>query len=283
MKKVNLSRYENNFRRHVVGSVVDEKDVEFINGIALVPATISEVDCFDKKKTYTAYGLIDENFNEAYDGTAPNIAKRSLMFFKCNQSAIRCGENDFVVKVVGYHETEIVSEYRHIRLVDGVPKLIGYLHGESKKTEDERFITVGQEGCVSLYDVTNAKFLTPELYSIKLSPVNKNVFDVVARIAIGGRDEPNGLECVEYLYFSINFKGERVTEVRSSFVGGEGYINIFGDSVASMLQIRKEELRIHAEYFLNEINKWRENPSYLEEHCKVLNQTLNKNNNKLSS
>ena len=281
MKNINLSKNENNRRRNVIASVVDEKDIEFINGVALVPATISEVDCFDKKITYTAYGLIDEDFNEVYsnglyDGTTSSLAECSLMFFQCNQSAIRCGENDFVVEVAGYSEEEKITKYLHIRLIEGVPKIIGYLPGKARKTGYEKYITVGHEGFVSLYDFTEAKYITPELFSIKLSPVNKNVFDVIARVTIDDPDFPNKLGYIEYLFFSINLKGERVTMVRSSFVGGEGYIHIFGDTVESMLKTRAIELKNYAEYFLEEISKWRENPSYLKEHRKILNQTLEK-------
>lgn len=123
-----------------------------------------------------------------------------------------------------------------------------------------------------LYDITKGDFITPFLFDIKESNVNKNIFDVVVRVAI---DEENRYYYEYYLYFKINTDGKRVSPFLSSLL--KGYINFNPNyTVQELILERKEELESSQKSFTDRVNSFQNNEQYLEEYKEELIRTRKK-------
>lgn len=210
----------NYLRGEVISAEIDDTNLDFRNGIAVVKASIATLDFYRRKGHYESWGLINESYEEEYEDKS-NLFERNLMFVPFNKNIVRCGDNDFIVEVTCRDDNRIWTEYRHIRIVDGVPTLINRNIGGCQKTSLENIIIAGFNN-KTLYDTNEGRALTPPLAKIEESQ-EEEIFNVVAKI------EVDSSYCVDYLFFKVNRKGIIVSRVLSSLANGflgESYISI---------------------------------------------------------
>ena len=156
---------------------IDEKEVNFINGIAAVNACV----IYNKKsRVWACSGVIDENYNEYFNTKNKYgeelVITRNLMFYGYNSEILRVGENDFFVKVkLGYYDS---GAYRfiikHIRLNEGKLELInGDIGANYEKTSSNNLLITSDLFGENkrLYDVSSGQFLEDK----KIYPISNGV------------------------------------------------------------------------------------------------------------
>lgn len=260
MKEIKLK--ELIFKRNEISATVDEKNVEFKNGVALVRASVV-VDHLGNLTTYQCYGLIDENFQEVYsisstDSPSEFSAKENLMFFPKNTLSLRIGDNDFIVKTVCRISGLFAEVYEHVHIDEnGKPIKISSDLGIPKKTKYDNLVILSMGNGYMLYDINKGSVVTPRLYSIKESETDEQTFDVVEKIALN--DKENGFGFVDYLSFKIDGKGNLVTAVLSSLESA--YLDVpNGVTVEEFLRMRREELEERRNQFREELLEFRKSP-----------------------
>ena len=237
MRTIKLNEV-NYLRGKVISAEIYDTNLDFRNGIAVVKASIVTLDFYRKKGHYESWGLINENYEELYEDEN-NLFERNLMFMPFNENIVRCGDNDFIVEVTCRDDNRIWTEYRHIRIVDGVPTLINRNIGGCQKTSLENTIIAGFNN-KTLYDITEGKKVTPSLTKIEESE-EKGIFNAVAKI------QTEDSYCTDYLFFKVNRKGIIVSRVLSSLANGfldESYI-----SIDDLLSKRQAQLNMISDSF----------------------------------
>lgn len=115
-------------RQNVQRIEIDERDVSFINGLAVVKGKVVLKDFFGKEFFYESYGVINENYEEAFESVEDNDAAYYLMFRNGNKKITRIGENDFIVLNQFYSvlsgNYKRIFEEKQIRLINNVPVLL---------------------------------------------------------------------------------------------------------------------------------------------------------------
>lgn len=235
MKKIKLNNISG--RSKLLSAYVDEKTIEFINGIAIVKAEFFIKYRYLKKqpkKLYSSYGLINENYEELF-GNNPSSIEKLLMFTNQNTQIKRIGNNDFLIIIhfEGYNR-DIVKNI-HIRLIDGVPTLINLLD-DWMETSNKDIIIIG--GVTKrLYNIDTDKFITPELSYIKESEKDEGVFDCIATVSSDDAKEPFAIK--ENLFFKIDSEGKIITPVISSIREAEAALE---ENIEDLLMHSKQDL-----------------------------------------
>jgi len=239
---------------------VDETKLEFRNGVAVAEAEVKGIMVPGYPFSYTGVGLINENFREVFEDKLPDSYERNLMFFPYNKEIIRFGNNDFIVKVICCNEGSSWKEYRHIRIVNGVPVLMNDNLSCCQYTSDENLAIIGEDE-KALYSIEHAKELTPYVESISESETYDGIFDVMATVK--PLDVENHLQLLDFLYFKMNAEGRCVSSVLSSLENGYIYprSNIL---VSDLLEERREGLASRAQAFEGMINYFQSNDRVLE-------------------
>jgi len=254
MKEIRLNNIKY-IRGNIKSATIDEEELKFINGVALVEATIVE-NRGGTDTTYKCFGLIDEEFNEVYADQSKIISnmERNLMFFRYNNSAERFSDDDYIVEVACRADDRTWTEYRHIRIIDGIPMLINKLGGKPMRTKKEGLVIVDLLKWKVLYDINKCVFITPGLVSIKEADNNGDLFDVTARVT--SESTKNDYELVDYLFFKINSSGQVVTSILSSLENG--YLTISeACSTEELIKNRKQSLAVRETQFSEEVTEFR--------------------------
>jgi len=169
MKEIKLNNVDY-LRSGSCKTFVDENEVQFIDGIALVKAKSSGKNWRSGEPfSYESFGLINEDFEEVYDDSLDGRTSRYLMFLGHNNCALRFGKFDYLVSVATADDGRSWHEHYHIRIIDGVPTVIKNLD-KIVPTEDSKIITDGH----ALYDVENAIFLTRRYSSIEQQQLDES-------------------------------------------------------------------------------------------------------------
>ena len=231
MKSIKLNEV-NYLRDEIISAEIDDTNLVFRNGIAVVKASITIGNFCTNKSHYVCCGLINENYEELYKDKS-NLFERNLMFMPFNKSIVRCGNNDFIVEVSCRDDNRIWTEYRHIRIVDGVPTLINRNLGGCQKTSFENIVIAGYRN-KTLYDTNEGRALTPPLMKIEESQ-EEGIFNVVAKI------EVDSSYCVDYLFFKINSEGIIVSRVLSS-ISASKFLTESYTSINDLLSKRQAQL-----------------------------------------
>lgn len=278
MKEIKLNKV-GYLRGEIVSATVDETKLEFKNGIALAEATVIEIvgNC---EKKYRCLGLVNENYCEVYGTSLTEengipTAETFLMFLEKNKKGFRCGNNDFLVEYKYKDVRTRINDsgYCHLCIKDGLPVLV-YSHLDfPQKTSYENLIIIGNDGYQRIYDISKSYFITPALFSISESKINKEVFDVVARVTpYECTEEMFGYE-EDYLFFKINLSGQRISQVISSIT--RDYLTVCGNtSVIEILEKRKEELLLRQEQFNKMISDFKNDAQCLENYSQELKLNL---------
>lgn len=148
---------------------VDENEVEFVDGIALVKVKLSGRQWNGEPFSHECFGLINEDFEELYDDSLDKKASRYLMFFGYNVNTLRIGKTDFLTSVKTADDGRSWTEHYHIRIIDGVPTVLNNLC-KITTTNDPEIITDGH----ALYDVKTATFLTRRYSYIQQRPFDES-------------------------------------------------------------------------------------------------------------
>lgn len=218
MRNIKLKEVKH-LRSEVISAKIDDADLDFRNGIAVANANIT-ISFFGAQDSYECVGLINEDYEEAYENK-PNHFGQNLMFMSFNKEIVRCGDNDFIVEVSCRDDNRIWTEYRHIRIVNGVPTLISRNLGGCQKTSLENVVIAGFS-IKTLYDTSEGKKVTPSLAKIEESQ-EEGIFNAVAKIKV------ENSYYIDYLFFKINNEGMIVSRVLSSLANrflDEPYIAI---------------------------------------------------------
>ncbi len=252
MREIKLNDVEY-LRGKIISASVDEEQLEFKNGVALAKANIVAMQ-YGQKKAYECYGLIDEEFHEVYGDVKQEDfkAQRNLMFLRYNLSIERFLDNDYIVKVsCGADDDRLWIEYRHIRVENGVPKIINKI-SEPIKTKVDRLVICSYSGGLCLYDVSMGAVITPYLSSIKEN--EGGLFDVSIRIKLGSRKDKYDL--TDYLFFRIDSNGKIVSSVLSSLENG--YLDVSPEeSTGKLVEKRKQYIEEREVQFGEELSEFR--------------------------
>lgn len=197
-------------REGVVSAQIDESQVEFHNGLAVIKATLTYSSPICRAKSYDCYGVIDENFHEAFDDKLPYA--RNLMFLPYNAALTRIGDSDFIASVNCGDENMSFVQNRHIRLVDGCPMMVNENIGVYQKTTNEDILIVGWKN-KRLYSVSSGEFITPLFHDITQSSNSDNVFDVV--VCNSSLENPK-YPLSDYYFFKIDKDGIIISPILSS-------------------------------------------------------------------
>jgi len=253
MREIKLNSVEY-LRGKILSASVDEEKLEFINGVALARATVISNNG-GGDDVFACYGLIDEHFLEVYADTQKNDfkAQRNLMFMKYNLGAERILDNDFVIKVACGADNGSWIEYRHIRIVDGVPMTVNKI-GKYVRTKLDRLVICNWYDSFYLYDISTGKIVTPHLASIRETDENDKLFDVSVEVML----EEGKYGLVDNLFFRIDSKGNIVSSVLSSLENG--YLDVVPDetSIEELVQSRKQYLQEREVQFGEELKEFRE-------------------------
>lgn len=165
LNKVPYLRYEN------TEAFIEDENVEFINGVALVKAILkSSSKGGSQSSVYDAFGLINENFEEIYcDEKLEGMASRKLMFLPYNKFLIRVDTDDYLSSVRVCDGDRTFDKYYHIRVIDGIPTVMQEF-SQIMATHDPKFVTDGH----ALYDVMRASFVTRKYSLFESLPVEKD-------------------------------------------------------------------------------------------------------------
>lgn len=215
-------------RGNVESAFIDDTKLDFRNGIAVVKASVTVTFFGQESFNYDCMGVIDENYEEIYEGDF-NSAGRNLMFMPENESMIRCGDNDFIVEVSCRNDKGKWTEFRHVKIVDGVPTLINkYLEGGCQKSSFENLVKIEESN-------------------------EEDVFDVTALISL------DGSYYVDYLFFKIDAKGLIVSEVLSSLENR--FLDGSYTSIDDLLSRRKAQLIMLENSFSKMVNNLINSPA----------------------
>ncbi len=152
MKEIKYYKNRPYLRYGIESLEVEETNLVFEGGFAIAEATMSGTDMQFQPFTYTCTGIITEGYHEAFDDIGQS---RYLMFVPNNKQIVRCGKNDFIVKVACENGESTTYEYKHIRVIDGIPTLMNKDIGGCTKTEDGNIITSN-----GLYNPIKGEFLS---------------------------------------------------------------------------------------------------------------------------
>lgn len=199
-------------RGKIASALIDEENVEFQNGLAVVKANIVTSYGCRISKPYDCYGVINEDYHEAYDdkGKVSGTQERNLMFLSYNRNIDRISTDDFIVEVSCGDEQMSYAEHRHIRIIDGVPTLIQKI-GPYQKTSNPDLLITGWKD-KSLYDVSKGCYLTPKVLEISESSTKPETFNVVARTS---SQESEKYPLCDYLFFQVDKTGTITSKVLS--------------------------------------------------------------------
>lgn len=219
------------FREKEISAEINDTNLDFRNGIAVAKANLTIFAPCVQGTSYECVGLVNENYEEAFADKNNRFAL-NLMFMPFNKSIIRCGDNDFIVEVSCRDDNRIWTEYRHIKVINGVPTLINRNLGGCQKTSLENIVIAGFNN-KTLYDTNDGKKVTSPLTKIEESQ-EEGIFNAVAKIQI------ENSYCTDYLFFKINREGIIVSKVLSSLENrflDEDYV-----AADDLLSRRKEQL-----------------------------------------
>ncbi len=257
MREIKLNDVEY-LRGIVKRATVDESSLKFINGVALVEATVVS-ERFGGDNTFNCFGLIDENFQEVYNDKSPSVGGRNLMFLPYNIKAERFSDNDFVVEVpCSDGENASWVEHRHIRVVDGLPTVINKIGGWPVRTRKEGLVIAETfrnlvDGWI-LYDINEGKFVTPQLVSIRETEENGGLFDVTLKVAL--EKSKSRYELIDYLFFRIDSSGKIISSILSTLENG--YLDIASEgSIEELITNRKQYLQDREVQFREELSEFR--------------------------
>lgn len=250
MREIKLNSVEY-LRRNIISATVDEDQLEFKNGVALARAVVTSSY---HGKVYSCWGLIDEQFQEVYSDSQQEDfkAQRNLMFMEYNLGAERLLDNDYIIKVACGADNGTWIEYRHIRVVDGIPMTINKI-GKYVRTKLDRLVICSWYDSFYLYDISTGKMVTPHLASIKETDENDELFDVSIKVML----ENGNCGLVDNLFFRIDSEGNIVSKVLSSLENG--YLDVAPEeSIEELVQSRKQYIQEREEQFEKELKEFRE-------------------------
>ena len=190
-------------------------EVEFINGIGVAKATID----FGRNEKYECYGLINEQWEEIFSDKE-TYAERSLMFLPYVKRITRISENDFICQIDCADDGRSWTELRHIKLIDNVAERMEVKIGSFELTDIPNILIVNN----CLYDINAAKYISHNY--TKLNYVGEGEFivkDIVTSLEYELNSYKKKNEATaeyDYLYFRINAKDERTTEIFSQLMCG---------------------------------------------------------------
>ncbi len=268
MREIKLSDAKD-LRGTVVQATIDDENVEFINGVAVVEANIVTKDDKGKTTNYNCFGLIDHLFCEAFGSSSrEDASSRNLMFLRSNQKIYRVGNDDFLVTFYDRDEDEnkINVKYRHVRIVNGNTILVNEEMKYPVKTScDNLFIFKGMiESC--LYNVSRGEYVSSTFFRLNESKNEPGVFNVIERISLskgGLRMGMVGFDLVDYLTFKIDSEGNLVSGVLSSL--DNGLLSIDENvSIEQVIKDRREELVIREACLYKNFREFRKNYSNLK-------------------
>lgn len=220
MRSIKLNEV-NYLRDAVISAKIDDSDLDFRNGIAVAKANITISDFCKHESHYECWGLINESYEEVYEDKI-NLFERNLMFMPFNKSIVRYGDNDFIVEVSCRDDNRIWTEFRHIKVIDGVPTLVNRNLGGCQKTSLENIVIAGFRN-KTLYNISEGTKVTPPL--MKIEEFQEEIFNAVVKI------QAENSYYVDYLFFKINKEGKIISRVLSSLANrflDEPYVSIDG-------------------------------------------------------
>ena len=226
MKVIKLYEGYKQYRGNILHAYVDEDYVEFENGLAVVKALFEAVkEGTNQIYRYKCYGVINEDFEEAFIGGTPS--DKNLSFILFNDEILRCGPNDFLVRVRCGGEHSSYIENRHIRMIDGFLEVVDNNIPFYEKTYNREVIIVDNQ----LYNVVNQKFISRKYSSITPLPYESEytflVEDKIKSLRPDCRGVPtNDTTAVsDTLCFKINIEDELISPVYS-----KRWIEVIADS-----------------------------------------------------
>lgn len=212
---------------------VNEK-VHFLEGLALVDGKV----LITNSAGIASSGVINENYEEAFTNEE-DLASKSLMFYRankcCNVKMQRFGARDFFVAARNRSEEWYMgNEYRHIRVVDGVPTILSKLPVWPKETNKESVVLVGNQ----FYDVLKGKYSTHEFQEVSLLDRENGVYYIQDKLALESAEDDKDL-FVDYWNFQMDVDLQLLSYVWSS--RGEDVLQD-GLTYNEYLQFRNERL-----------------------------------------
>ncbi len=188
-------------------------EIEFINGIGIAKATID----FGKNERYECYGLINEQGEEVFSDKE-SYAERSLMFLPYVKRITRISDNDFICQIDCADDGHSWTELRHIRMIDNTAERIEVKIGSFELTDIFNLIIVNN----TLYNVNEAKFVSHSYTSLNYLGqgefVAKDIITSLEYEKNSWRKKNEKTAEYDYLYFRINAKDERTTEIFSQLM-----------------------------------------------------------------
>lgn len=237
MKEVKIGKYDH-LRGKTSSVVVNDKDLTFINGLALIEGSMSfrmTVGTVMQK----CYGVINEHYEEAFGDEYEGKAGRYLMFIGQNHHGYRVGANNFIISsnIVEYDTDIMLTQHRHIRVIDGKPTVMAMFE-DIKRTFDQEIIIVNNN---QLYDIEKGCF-TSRVYS-KID-ITKDGRERNHQYAVTDIIYPK----IDKLSFTIDKRDNITSSIFSNHYGylsREGYSKQNYDDIVAYLrnEIKKEEDR----------------------------------------
>lgn len=244
MKKIELKQ-ANYLRYGVQKAIINQYKLDFVYGLAIAEATVSGVMSSKEKFTYNAYGVINENYEEAFNGNTCNKDASNLMFLGCNKEIVRCGPFDFITTVLCGDEQNSFYQYRHIHIQNGEAFLLMNSSNPFEKTNiDSIYLLKTNDNKYCLYDILNGQLLTPSFFQIVNNPHKNEIFDVLDELNGYYFDEfGNLVTYTDYLSFAIDVYGRICTPIFSAIMNR----NIYNFGVTNLSEynfLRKGHQRI---------------------------------------
>lgn len=227
------------------------QNIKFNNGLALVHGVPEGVIFTSYGRQ--VYGVINEDFQEAEFGDIDYKTRCYLGFDYNNQNAIRIGENDFIFEYVTDHHYNH-CQYRHIRLINGIPTLVKRLP-DTSMNDARPFVVTGHKlfsGGIyqvfgeQVYDVSNLKHVTRKYSYLEAIPSDNSTpqeFYVSQEVKAYG---DSGL--TDRLHFKINTADQIISSVASELMQDWYFVaNGLPINFEELVAKRAEELRVIAE------------------------------------
>lgn len=220
MQSIKFDKERSYLRTGIQKIEVDETNINFINGLAVVKATVY---CFEmeynfgsyipKTYTFTCEGIINENFEEAFQAKYETDINKYFIFRKENQKIMRFGPNDFVVETEQINQHKVEKSFAHIRLINKEPTIINENLKDFSLTSNENLAILDNQ----FYYVAVAQYKGPKFKSLKECKDIPGEYIVEDEIIIPkDPNDPHDYTIIDHLTFRMNKEFQITSYIYSS-------------------------------------------------------------------
>lgn len=259
MKEISLSKINPSLRNHVKKIEIDDANITFMNGLAVVNATVYTFQMLEnssggyKPKTsiYNCMGVINEKYEEAFDVKDNQDANKYLAFLEPNKKITRVGMNDFIVETREVEQGYVFAPMTHIRIVNQKPQVL------VEKNKNFYLTSIPNIAILNncFYFITASKFFGLKFKSLREDYYHPGEFIILDEIIVPANKEIES-PIIDCLTCRIDTRMQVKSNVYSMIENGIVYYNT--TDYPTLHNLRMKDLEEQRAKFIHHISSLEE-------------------------